>query len=88
MDNSHNRDWLGFDCRRAQRSAIGEARDRFTDTEPRAEKKPKVTLHDLRVVKNVKGGSGHVIERGNPPRQGESAPPNGGKEQTDAPRDH
>lgn len=55
------------------------------EKEPADDKEAKVTLHDLQVVRDVKGGFGHVIQRGLPPQKGESASKSGGDEEDEKP---
>ena len=49
------------------------------------DEKAKVTLRDLKVVRDVKGGYGHVIQRRMPPRKGEPEPNSGADEEDEKP---
>jgi hypothetical protein len=56
----------------------------YMEKEP-TDDKAKVTLRDLKVVRDVKGGYGHVIERRMRPRKGETKPNSGGDEEDEKP---
>ena len=59
------------------------------EREPTDDKKAKVTLCDLKVVRDVKGGFGHVIQRHALPEKGQSTPgPSDAEEDEKRPSDN